>query len=276
MTRRLFALFVLFACAACMVFLAIPVAGVEERALVRRDTERVESSLVYPRLGHAPVDAALARFAAQTLERRARDLEGEVLRTASGPGRLARLEGRYTLFRPSPQALSVLFELHATSPLWPAPRRYFAARSFRLPTGEEVPLSGIFANAPDALEVFAKRCPPKLLAKMLAQHTQERVEMAWFLRTRLIVPGYPMPNGTDMAEFSRRGGEAPAMRLLEGIVRGTRAEAENYQHLVLTPEGIRIQFELLQLGGPEEGAPYVDLSLRELGEAKPRLALWGK
>ncbi|MDR2695321.1 MAG: hypothetical protein LBC79_02955 [Deltaproteobacteria bacterium] len=265
-----------FACAACMVFLAVPAAGAEECALARRDTQRVESSLAYPRLGHAPVDAVLARFAAQELERRALDVEEEVSRAASGQGRLARLEGRYTLFRPSPQAVSVLFELHATSPLWPAVRRYFAARTCLLPAGEELTLAGVFENVPEALKVLARKCPPKLLAKMLARHTQERVEMAWFLRTRLIVPGYPMPDGADMAEFSKRGGDAPAMRLLEGVVRGTRAEAKNYKHLVLTPEGVRIQFDPLQLGGPEEGAPHVDLSLRELQDARPRLALWGK
>ena len=262
--------------AASMVFLASPAAGAEERALVRRDTERVASSLAYPQLGHARVDAALAGFAAQELERRTRDVEEECVRTACGQGRLVRLEGRYTLFRPSSQTVSVLFELHATSPRWPAPRRYFAACSYRLPAGEALTLAGIFENVPEALEILARKCPPKLLANLLARHTQERVEMAWFLRTRLIVPGYPMPDGADMAEFSRRGGDAPAMRLLEGVVRGTRAEAENYKHLVLTPEGVRIQFEPLQIGGPEEGAPHVDLSLKELQDAKPRLALWGK
>jgi hypothetical protein len=172
--------------------------------------------------------------------------------------------------------VSVLFELHATSPCWADPRRYFFTRSYRLPAGEELTLAGLFENVSEALEVFAKKCSPKLLAQILEQHTQERIEMTWFLRTRLIAPGYPMPDGADIAEFSRRGGDVPAMRLLEGVVRGTRAEAENYKHVVLTPGGVRIQFEPLQLGGPETGAPYVDLSLKELQDAKPRLELWGK
>jgi len=259
--------------AACMAFLAAP-AGAEERAFVRRDTERMELRLAYPRFGHARIDAALADFAVQELERRAQDMEGEF--GASGQGKLAFCEGRYTIFQPSPLAVSVLFELRATSPRWPAPRRHFAARSYLLPTGEELTLAGVFEHVPTALAVFARKCPPRLLARILERHTQEHLEMTWFLRTRLIVPGYPMPDGADMEEFSRSGGDAPAMRLLAGVVRGTRAEEENYKHVVLTPAGVRIQFEPLQIGGPEEGAPHVDLSLKDLREAGPRLELWEK
>jgi hypothetical protein len=259
---------------ASMVLLAGSAAGAEERALARFDTERLELRLAYPRFGHAGVDAALAEFAAQELERRARDMEGEF--GATGQGKLASLEGHYTLFYPSPRAVSVLFELRVTSPRWSAPRRHFATRSYRLPTGEELTLAGVFEHVPEALAVFARKCPPRLLARILERHTQERLEMVWFLRTRLIVPGYPMPDGADMAELSRNGGDAPAMRLLENVVRGTRAEAENYKHFVLTPAGVRIQFEPLQLGGPEEGAPHVDLGLKELQEAGPRLELWGR
>ena len=271
MTRARFS--AVLAYAACM-FLGAGAVGAEERALAGFDTEQLELRLAYPRFGHARVDAALAGFAAQELERRARDMEGEF--GASGQGKLARLEGSYTVFQPSPQAVSVLFELRATSPRWPAPRWYFATRSYRLPTGEELALDGVFEHVPAALAIFARRCPPRLLPRLLERHTQERLEMTWFLRTRLIVPGYPMPDGADMEEFSRNGGDAPAMRLLEGVVRGTRAKAENYKHFVLTPEGVRFQFEPLQLGGPEEGAPHVDLGLKELQEAGPRLALWGK
>jgi hypothetical protein len=249
-------------------------AGAEERALAGRKTERMELRLAYPQFGHARIDAALAGFAAQELERRARDMEEEF--GTSGEGRLVRLEGSYTVFRPSPKAVSVLFDLRAVSPRWPEPRRYFATRSYRLPTGEELTLAEVFVEAPEALAVFARKCPPRLLARILEQHTQERLEMTWFLRTRLIVPGYPMPDGADMEELSRRGGDAPALRLLESVLRGTRAEAENYKHLVLTPAGVRIQFEPLQLGGLEEGAPHVDLSLKDLQEARPRLELWGK
>jgi len=258
-----------------MTLLAGSAAQAEERALVRCDTEWMEASLAYPRFGHAGVDAALARFAAQELERRAQDMEREFDR-ASGQGKIVKLEGRYTLFRPSSQVVSVLFELRAISPRWSAPRLYFAARSYRLPTGEELALADVFEKLPQALEVLSRKCSPKLLAKILARHTQEHIEIVWFLRTRLIVPGYPIPDGADMAEFAKRGGDAPAMRLLEGVVRGTQAEAKHYKHLVLTSEGVRIQFEPLQLGGPEVGAPYVDLSLRELRDAKPRLALWNK
>ena len=273
MTRA--CLSVALVCAAGMTLLAGSAAGAAERALAAFDTERLELRLAYPRFGHARVDAALAAFAAQELERRARDMEGE-FEGSSGQGKLARLEGRYAIFQPSPQAVSVLFELRATSPRWPAPRQYFAARSYRLPAGEELTLAGVFEHVPEALAVFARKCPPRLLARILERHTQERLEMTWFLRTRLIVPGYPMPDGADMEEFARGGGDAPAMRLLEGVVRGTRAEAENYRHVVLTPAGVRIQFDPLQIGGPEEGAPHVDLSLKELREAGPRLELWGK
>ena len=258
-------------CMACMTLLAGLPARAEERVVVRRNTDRMVSSLAYPKLGHARIDAALARFAAQELERLARDMERECRRTA-----LISLEGNYRLFRPSPNAASVLFELRATSPRWSAPRRYFAARSYRLPTGEELALADLFKNYPLALEILAKKCSPKLLTRILEQDTQERIEMTWFLRTRLIAPGYPMPDGADIAEFSKRGGDAPAMRLLEGVVHGTRADEENYKHFVLTPKGLRIQFEPLQLGGPETGTPHVDLSLQELQNAKPHLELWGK
>ena len=260
--------------AVCMALLAGSAAGAEESALARLDTERMALRLAYPQFGHARVDAALAGFAAQELKRSARDLEGEY--GTSGPGKLARLEGHYTIFQPSPQVVSVLFALKSTSPRWPAPRQSFATRSYRLSTGEELTLAGVFANVPEALAVLAKKCPPKLLARILERHTQEHLEMAWFLRTRLIAPGYPMPDGADMAEFARRGGDAPAMRLLANVVRGTQAEAENYKHFVLTPAGVRFQFEPLQVGGQEEGVLYVDLSLKELQEARPRLELWGK
>jgi hypothetical protein len=60
------------------------------------------------------------------------------------------------------------------------------------------------------------------------------------------------------------------------VVRGTKPVAENYKHFVLTPGGLRIQFEPMQVGGPEAGAPYVDLNFRELEKAKPHLALWGR
>ena len=263
-----------FVYAVCMTLLAASAAWAEESALARLDTERMELRLAYPQFGHARVDAALAGFAAQALERRALDMEGEC--GASGQGKLARLEGRYTIFKPSPQVVSVLFTLRATSPRWSAPRQYFATRSYWLSTGEELTLAGVFENVPEALAVLARKCPPKLLARILERHTQEHLEMTWFLRTRLIAPGYPMPDGEDMAEFSRRDGDGPAMRLLKNVVRGTRAVAENYKHFVLTPAGVRIQFEPLQLGGPEAGAPYVDLSLKELREARPRLKLWGK
>jgi hypothetical protein len=262
--------------AVCMALLAGSAAQAEKHALVRYDTEWTEASLAYPQFGHAGVDAALARFAAQELAQRAQNMEGEFDRTVSGAGKVVKLEGHYTLFRPSSLVVSVLFELRATSPRWPAPRLSFAARSYRLPTGEELTLSDVFEKLPEALEVLSRKCSPKLLSKILARHTQEHIEIAWFLRTRLIVQGYPIPDGADMAEFSRRGGDAPAMRLLEGVVRGTRAEAKHYQHFALTSEGVRIQFEPLQLGGPEVGAPYLDLSLRELQDAKPRLALWNK
>ncbi|MCL2123079.1 MAG: hypothetical protein FWH34_03210, partial [Desulfovibrionaceae bacterium] len=92
----------------------------------------------------------------------------------------------------------------------------------------------------------------------------------------LIMPGYAMPDGADIADFSKRGGNAPAMRLLECVVRSTQAEEENYKHFLLTPKGVRIQFDPLQLGGRETEAPYVDLSLQELQKAKPCLELWGK
>jgi len=259
-----------------MALLAASAALAEERALVRYDTEWMEASLAYPRFGHTGVDTALAHFASQELKRRAQDIEREYAWTTSGQGKAVKLEGRYTLFRPSSQVVSVLFELRATSPHWPAPRLYFAARSYRVPTGEELTLADVFEKPPEALEILSKKCAPKLLAKILERHTQEQIEIVWFLRTRLIMPGHPMPDGADMAEFARRGGDAPAMRLLEGVVRGTRAEAEHYKHLVLTSEGVRIQFEPLQLGGPEVGSPHVDLSLRELQDAKPRLALWNK
>jgi hypothetical protein len=262
--------------AVCIVLLAGLAARAEERALARHDTEQMTLSLAYPRFGHAHIDAALARFAAQELERRAQDVEREFGRTASGQGKLVNLEGRYTLFRPSSQAVSVLFEMRATSRRWSAPRRYFATRSYRLPTGKELALADVFENVPEALEVLARRCSPKLLAQILEQHTQERIEMVWFLRTRLIVPGYPMPDGADIAEFSRRGGDAPAMRLLEDVANATQAEAERYKHFVLTPKGMRIQFDSLQIGGQEAGAPYVDLSLSELRQAKPNMELWDK
>ena len=267
---------IILAYAVCMALLAGSAALAENRALVRCDTAWMEASLAYPQFGHAGVDDALARFAAQELAQRAQNMAGEFDRTVSGQGKIAKLEGSYTLFCPSSQVVSVLFELRATSPRWPAPRLSFAARSYHLPTGEELTLADVFAKLPEALEVLSRKCSPKLLAKILARHTQEHIEIAWFLRTRLIVPGYPIPDGADMAEFSRRGGDAPAMRLLEGVVRGTRAEAEHYKHFLLTPEGVRIQFDPLQLGGPEVGAHYLDLSLGELQDAKPRLALWNK
>jgi len=266
----------IFVSAACMALLTSASAKAEERLIVRRDTGQMVSSLAYPRLGHARVDAALASFAAQELERRGQELERECDPATPGHGELVHLEGSYTLFRPSSRAVSVLFALNATGPCGLAPRRYFSARSYRLPTGEELTLAKVFENVPKALDIFAKQCPPRLLAKMLEQHTQKCLEILWFLRTRLIAPGYPMPDGADIAEFSKRDGEGPAMRLLKGVVRGTRAEAANYKHLVLTPEGVRIQFEPLQLGGPETEAPYVDLSLKELREAKPYWELWGK
>ena len=220
---------------------------------------------------------ALARFARQELARHTQDLEREFgQEAASGQGKLVTLEGRYTLFRPSSQAVSVLFELRAISPRWFAPRYYFATRSYSLPTGEDLTLACLFENISEALDVLARKCSPKLLAEILARQTQKRIEMVWFLRTRLIIPGYPMPDCADIAAFSERGGDTPAMRLLEGVVRGTRAEAENYKHFLLTPEGLRIQFDPLQLGGPELGALYVDLSLRELQNARPHLQLWGK
>ena len=265
-----------FVCAACVAFLAGTPVGAEEHALVRYNTEWMALSLSYPQLGHARVDAALARVAGQELARQAQNLEREFGQVAPGQGKLVSLEGRYTLFRPSSQAVSVLFELRATSPHWFAPRYSFAACSYCLSSGEELTLADLFESVPEALEVLARRCSPKLLAEILARQNQERMEMVWFLRTRLIIPGYPMPDGANIAEFSERGGDAPAMRLLEGVVRGTRPEAENYKHVVLTPEGLRIQFEPLQLGGPEVGAPYVDLSLRELQNARPHLKFWGK
>ena len=268
--------FLAFVCAVCAALPAGTALGEEERALARYSTERMALSIAYPQLGHARVDAALARFAGQELARQAQNLEREFGQAASGRGKLVSLEGRYTLFRPSSQVVSVLFELRATSPRWFAPRHSFAACSYCLTSGEELTLADVFESVPVALEVLARRCSPKLLAEILARQTQERMEMVWFLRTRLIIPGYPMPDGADIAELSERGGDAPAMRLLEGVVRGTRPEAENYKHLVLTPEGLRIQFEPLQLGGPELGAPYVDLSLRELQNARPHVKFWGK
>jgi len=262
--------------AVCLVFLAGSAAWAEEAAFARYDTGWMEARLAYPQIGHSGVDAALARFAMQELEQRAQDMEREFFRTASGQDTVMQLEGRYTFFQPSPQAVSVLFELRGTNSRWSAPRHYFAARSYRLSDGEELTLADMFENVPEALEVLARKCVPKLLARILAQYTQEHIEMTWFLRTRLIMPGSPMPDGADIAEFSRSGGDAPAMRLLEGVVRGTRPEVENYKHVVLTSDGLRIQFEPLQLGGPETGAPFVDLSLRELRDAKLRLTLWDK
>ena len=266
----------IFMSAACMVLLTNPAAEAEECAIARHHTERMEAHLAYPQFGHARVDAALARFAAQELEQRTQDMLRELGGTASGQDKPVSLKGHYTLFRPSPRAVSVLFELRATSPRWSAPRHYCATRSYRLPSGEELGLAEVFKNVPEALKILARQCSPKLLAQLLEQHTQERLEMTWFLRTRLIAPGYPMPDGADIAEFSRRGGDAPAMRLLESVVRATRAEAENYQHFVLTPRGLRIQFEALQPGGPEAVAPHVELSLQELRQANPHLELWGK
>ncbi|MDR0239641.1 MAG: hypothetical protein LBI88_05350 [Deltaproteobacteria bacterium] len=263
-------------CAACIALLAFLPAKAEKRVIIRRDTERTVSSLAYPQFGHVRLDAALAFFAAQELERRTQDIEREFDQAALGRSKLASLAGSYALFRPSPQAVSVLFELHATSPRWPAPRRYFSTRSYRLPTGEELTLAGLFESLPDALKILARKCSPKLLAQIMEYDTQERIETAWFLRSRLIMPGHPMPDGADIAEFSKHGGDAPAMRLLEGVVRGTRPEEENFKHFVLTAKGVRIQFEPLQLGGPEAGAPHVDLSLQELQQAKPHMHLWGK
>jgi len=259
-----------------MALLASLPARAEKCVILRHDAEWAVSSLAYPQFGHARVDAALELFAARELERRVQDMERECDRTAPGRGKIASLAGSYTLFRPSPHAVSVLFELRAASPHWSVPRRYFAARSYRLPAGEELTLAELFQNVPEALEILARKCSPKLLTQLLEQDTQERIEMAWFLRSRLIAPGYPMPDGADIAAFSQRGGNAPAMRLLEGVVHGTQAEEENFKHFVLTPKGLRIQFEPLQIGGLEAGAPYVDLSLHELREAKPHLELWGK
>jgi len=259
-----------------MALLASLPAKAEKCVILHRNTEWAVSSLAYPQFGHVRVDAALELFAAQELERCVQDMEREYDRTAPGRGKIASLAGSYTLFRPSPHAVSVLFELRAASPLWPVPRRYFAARSYRLPTGEELTFAGVFQNVSEALKILARKCSPKLLTQLVEHDTQERVEMAWFLRSRLIAPGCPMPDGADIAAFSQRGGDVPAMRLLEGVVHGTRAEEENFKHFVLTPKGLRIQFEPLQLGGPEAGAPYVDLSLQELREAKPHVELWGK
>jgi len=259
-----------------MVLLGGSAVKAEERVVIRHDTERMTSSLAYPRLGHTVIDAALAHFAEKELERLTWNLEEEFDQIVIGQGKLVHLEGSYTLFRPSSRAVSILFELSATSPHWQAPRRYFATRSYRLPTGDALPLAGVFENFPEALKYLSFKCSPALLAQILEQSTQERAEMVWFLRTRLITPGYPMPDGADIANFLKRGNQTPAMRLLEGVVRGTRAEAENYKHFVLTPEGLRIQFEPLQLGGPEVGAPCVDLSLKDLRKARPHLELWGK
>ena len=263
-------------CAACTALLAFLPAKAEKRVLIRRDTERTVSSLAYPQFGHARLDAALAFFASQELERRTQDIEREFDQTALGRGKLASLAGGYTVFRPSPQAVSVLFELHATSPRWSAPRRYFSTRSYRLPAGEELTLAGLFQNLPDALEILARKCSPKLLIQIMEYDQQERIETAWFLRSRFIIPGNPMPDGTDIAEFAKHGGDAPAMRLLESVVRGTRPDEENFKHFVLTAKGVRIQFDPLQIGGSEAGAPYVDLSLQELRQAKPHMHLWGK
>jgi len=273
--RRRFLLTVL-ACLAFMAPFASPGARAEKRVLIHANTQRVLASLVYPQVGNAPIDADLERFAATELKERVRDLERECDQAPGNRGKAASLSGRYTLFQPSSQALSVLFELRAVSPIWPAPRRFFASRSYRMPSGELLSLTALFEDLPRALKVLAIRCAPKLLAQLLERQSQERIEMAYFLRSRLIIPGYPMPGGTEMADFLQSGsGPSPAMRLLACVVHGTEPQEANFKHFQLTPKGLRIQFEPLQLGGPETEAPSVELNLKELQDAKPHLELWG-
>ncbi len=134
----------------------------------------------------------------------------------------------------------------------------------------------LFQDQGRALQRLSMLCAPKVLGQMAQQLISEHTESVWFLRSRLIVPGCPLPDGRDIAELSRRGGDAPAVRMLEAVTRCTAPTDDNYRYFELTAEGLRIHFSSCRIDGRELEEPVIDLTFRELEQFKPRREWWGR
>ena len=140
--------------------------------------------------------------------------------------------------------------------------------------------SDLFAKPVLALQLCERLVSPRLLGELMQHSMHERTESVWFLRSRLIAPGCPLPGDSDMAALAEKSkldrGGIPALDMLDDVMQVTRARSENYRSFLLVPGALRLLFELCALGSRERGVIAIDITLEELKDAEPRLELWSK
>jgi hypothetical protein len=133
----------------------------------------------------------------------------------------------------------------------------------------------LFAEPQTAYELLSRYAAPRILGDVMRHSVPGQTETVWFLRTRLIVPGCPLPDGRDMAELAKRGdGNAPALRVLDEVMRCTEPHADNYKDFLIIPQGLRIRFVHCRFEERGMETPVVDIPLKELEKAGPRREAW--
>jgi hypothetical protein len=136
-------------------------------------------------------------------------------------------------------------------------------------------LGELFADPQKAYELLSRYAAPRILGDVMRHSVTQHTETVWFLRTRLIVPGCPLPDGRDMAELAKRGGgNAPALRVLDEVMRCTEPRADNYTDFLITPGGLRLRLANCRFEERGMKTPVVDIPLKELEKAGPRRELW--
>lgn len=198
--------------------------------------------ITYPVAGRADVDDIIRTW----LEKEARErlisyagvgLDPDVAESSDALGIT------YRESRPSDRVVSYIFDTYASP--WRAahPMAYVSVLTIDLEAKKRLELADVFAKPDRALELFKEKAPAAVkqdLAERLPGHFED---------------GFP-----DDFFFTE----------------GFDATPENYEAMILDPDGVRIVFPLYQILPYVFGMTEAFIPLNQLDEAKPNLSLWEK
>lgn len=196
----------------------------------------------YPVTGTSEVDDIIRTW----LEKNSKDLLSSYVGVSLDPDIAESsdtLSITYRKSRPSERVVSYIFDTYASP--WRAahPMAYVSVLSIDLDAKKQLKLADIFAKPDRALELFKEKSPA-LVMKDLAER----------------MPGH-FDGGVPETYFFNEGFDATP---------------ENYQALVLEPDGVRIIFSLYQILPYVFGMTEAFIPLDQLDEAGPNPALWEK
>lgn len=149
--------------------------GVRNRRLESGGHGEPSSTLWYPQLGNAAVDAALREFVEKAATGYENEVRESVAEGSEKPESWSQWEqsGFFTLTRPNPDVVSITFNIYNYTG-GAHGQIYIIVLNYDLKTGKELTLADLFGDVPAALSIMSKVSATQL-RKTLGEDTDEEM-----------------------------------------------------------------------------------------------------